>query len=210
MSLVISPSLMDAQGYCVYEHVFPDGKRYIGITRDIKKRWTQNGKGYDHVKKMRDAIDKFGWENIQHNIIAKGMQRAEAQKLERYLIKSLDTIKNGYNQREGGETGPTYFSKHVMHMIRLSKTVNAPYLEDFYSSLSSLSDMEDIAININMIDLHIQYKPEFQKLECDPLIQCAYYSHCMAKGLEGKDVSKIPEYTLVISEKLEGIRRENK
>lgn len=36
--------------FCVYEHLFPNGKRYIGITsKNLEARW-ENGNGY-HQKK---------------------------------------------------------------------------------------------------------------------------------------------------------------
>ena len=57
--------------YVVYEHLFPNGKRYIGITSKIpEKRW-ENGCGYTKSKQpaMYNAVQKYGWENIKHNIL---------------------------------------------------------------------------------------------------------------------------------------------
>lgn len=71
--------------YSVYEHVFPNGKRYIGITCEPKKRWN-GGHGYDTQPKMKRAIQCYGWDNIEHNIICEGMPKEQAERLEMYLI----------------------------------------------------------------------------------------------------------------------------
>ena len=87
--------------YTVYEHTFPDGKRYIGITCcDPKKRWN-NGNGYKAQNKMADAIARYGWDNIEHNVIVNGLTRSQASDIERYLINALDTIDGGYNSVHG-------------------------------------------------------------------------------------------------------------
>ena len=54
--------------YFLYAHTMPNGKVYIGMTKDADSRW-KNGKGYgQHYEFSRD-IEKYGWENIKHEII---------------------------------------------------------------------------------------------------------------------------------------------
>jgi predicted GIY-YIG superfamily endonuclease len=68
--------------YTVYMHKFPNGKVYVGITKNsIYTRWA-SGQGYKHNKRMTNAINKYGWENISHIIIAKNISKEEACKLE--------------------------------------------------------------------------------------------------------------------------------
>ena len=90
--------------YTVYMHISPSGKRYVGITsRKPKYRWN-NGKGYKE-QVFYNAIEKYGWENFEHIIIAKGLTEEEADWLETELIKELD-LRNpdkGYNITEGGD-----------------------------------------------------------------------------------------------------------
>ena len=91
--------------YTVYMHISPSNKRYIGITsQKPKKRW-QNGKGYKDNIHFANAINKYGWDNFQHIIIAKGLNKEEARWLEIELIKKWDTTnKNkGYNVSLGGD-----------------------------------------------------------------------------------------------------------
>lgn len=92
--------------YCVYELFFPNGKRYIGITgKKPESRW-KKGKGYLGQKVYR-AIEKYGWDNIQHNILYDNLNKEEACKIERELIKRYNTLdcSCGYNFSEGGDCG---------------------------------------------------------------------------------------------------------
>ena len=94
--------------WTVYEHITPSGKRYIGITsrENPNQRW-RNGNGYKDTLFGR-AIEKYKWENIQHNILFDDLTEKEAKWLENYLICYYWTFvgfKNskGYNMTLGGE-----------------------------------------------------------------------------------------------------------
>lgn len=96
--------------WCVYEHVFPNGKRYIGITsKSPKARWS-NGHGYANRNiPINRAITKYGWNNIQHNVLFTNLTQEEAAEKEKYLIKKYKTNIHrygndyGYNLTDGGE-----------------------------------------------------------------------------------------------------------
>jgi hypothetical protein len=96
------------KNYCVYEHIFPNGKKYIGISCSVEKRW-RNGKGYETQPKIARAINKYGWENVTHNIIIDGISKEQAETLERYLIAELKTINRGYNTSAGGDCIVAYY-----------------------------------------------------------------------------------------------------
>lgn len=93
----------NSHNYCIYVHEFPNGKKYVGQTCvEPEKRWRQ-GKRYSGL--MRRAIDKYGWENIYHRILATDLDCEAANKAERYyieLFKSNDP-QFGYNITSGGE-----------------------------------------------------------------------------------------------------------
>lgn len=97
--------------YTVYKHTSPSGKVYIGITVQAPaKRWGRGGEGYAHCPRFRAAIQKYGWDNIRHEIIAEGLSQAEAERLEIELIaeyKAMDKA-HGYNIDRGGSTGPKH------------------------------------------------------------------------------------------------------
>lgn len=113
--------------YSVYEHVFPNGKRYIGISCEPEKRWN-GGHGYDVQPKMKRAIQYYGWNNIEHNIICEGLPKEQAERLEMYLIDKLDTIDNGYNVSIGGDNINSYYlNEHVLYMLRENDADNKRY-----------------------------------------------------------------------------------
>lgn len=66
--------------YTIYEHVSKDGKRYIGITsQKLRVRW-RNGEGYVKNIHFYRSIQKYGWDNFQHNIIAENIDEENAKK----------------------------------------------------------------------------------------------------------------------------------
>jgi group I intron endonuclease len=92
--------------YTVYMHIFPDDKVYIGMTRQkIARRWRSNGSGYIGQPQVWEAINHFGWENVQHEIIATCLTRYEAEHMERNLVElyNANDIEYGYNIDYGGQ-----------------------------------------------------------------------------------------------------------
>lgn len=93
------------RNYCVYKHTTPNGKVYIGMTgRKPIYRW-HNGKGYKNNVHFTNAIKKYGWENIKHEILLDNLTKEEAFNREiEYIAKYKSTEKKyGYNKSTGGE-----------------------------------------------------------------------------------------------------------
>ena len=106
--------------WTVYVHIVPKAitkydydKYYVGITKQsIERRWRNNGMGY-YTQPFYKAIKKYGWDNIEHHIIAEHLTENEAQEFEKILIKKLDCNinrngKHGYNVSDGGDTRTGY------------------------------------------------------------------------------------------------------
>lgn len=90
--------------YIVYKHTTPSNKIYIGITScDVERRW-QKGRNYKSNKYFTNAINKYGWENIKHEILFDNLSKKEAETKEIELIKKYksNNIKYGYNIENGG------------------------------------------------------------------------------------------------------------
>ena len=97
---------MNDRIWFVYKHINKiNGKIYIGITREKKpeNRW-KNGLGYKHSSHLWSAIQKYGWNNFDHEVIASGLTEQEACCMEIDLIKKYKSNNNqfGYNIAEGG------------------------------------------------------------------------------------------------------------
>ena len=98
---------MEERTYIVYKHTSPSGKVYIGITKQTANGRWKNGLGYKSSPHFWSAIQKYGWDNFEHEILFDRLCRADACAKEKELIaqfKSLDPS-YGYNQKTGGELG---------------------------------------------------------------------------------------------------------
>jgi hypothetical protein len=87
-------------------------KRYIGITRQkTKYRWRSDGSGYFRSPYFYCAVQKYGWENFEHSILAENLTKQEAVDMEIDYIKKYKTQdkRYGYNMTAGGE-GTSEFS----------------------------------------------------------------------------------------------------
>lgn len=96
--------------YCVYKHTSPSGKVYIGITsQNPIKRWS-GGSGYKDSPAFWNAIRKYGWNNITHEILKTDLSKSEAESEEIRLIKMYKSTDRefGYNVENGGNCAGTH------------------------------------------------------------------------------------------------------
>jgi hypothetical protein len=94
--------------YTVYKHTVPNGKVYIGITnRKPQTRWGKDGIGYKRNEHFYNAIKKYGWDSIRHEILFSNLSKEVACQMEIDLIKLYDSTnrEKGYNKSVGGSFG---------------------------------------------------------------------------------------------------------
>lgn len=95
--------------YIVYRHTNKiNHKCYIGITTTtMEKRSGKNGRNYVRCSLFWRAIQKYGWENFEHEILTIVDTAAEAYRLEKFFIALFrsNDAKYGYNLSTGGESG---------------------------------------------------------------------------------------------------------
>lgn len=107
--------------YSVYMHIFPDGKRYVGMTSSepVEKRWGPNGCRYQ-TQSVYDAILEQGWDNIAHVIVCQGIPFHDAELKERELIKRYKTTdpEHGYNISHGGMYGKGILNESTKEKLR--------------------------------------------------------------------------------------------
>lgn len=140
--------------YTVYMHISPSGKKYIGITgQSIERRWG-NGSGYKNCISFYRAIEKYGWDNIEHIVLYSGLSKENAETKEIELIKKYNTTDSryGYNIENGGNT----IGKHseetkrkigVANKGNVSKFKGIPRSEE---TKKKISDKNKIALKGNI------------------------------------------------------------
>ena len=97
--------------YTVYKHIFPNNKIYIGITSQKLHCRFKGGKGYKKYNKktqnkIYNAINKYGWENVKHEILFENLTKEKAEQKEIELIKKYKSNNSnyGYNIENGGNS----------------------------------------------------------------------------------------------------------
>lgn len=104
-------------------HTTPNGKRYIGLTSmNIYHRW-QNGKGYKKNRHFTYAIEKYGWDNIKHDILFNDLDRKSACRVEQLLIVLFRTTEQeyGYNETTGGDSAYHHSEESLKRMREAHK-----------------------------------------------------------------------------------------
>lgn len=93
--------------YTIYQHKNKINRKvYIGITKRIPElRWGKDGCNYKSSPHFYSAIQKYGWDNFEHNILFKNLTKEEACEKEKELIKKFNSMNRefGYNSTSGGE-----------------------------------------------------------------------------------------------------------
>ena len=92
------------RSYRVYKYTFPNGMIYIGVTSlSLADR---RDCGYNHNKRLKDAIRECGWRQIRKEIIKDHLSQEDAFALEQKTISELNATdeKVGYNVSGGGKS----------------------------------------------------------------------------------------------------------
>ena len=109
--------------YSVYKLTDPDGKCYIGYTgQGLAMRFR---KGYSPRRgcPIGLAIRKYGKDSIRKEVLASGLTRAEAERLEDHFIRLYDSMNpsKGYNRVTGGDRRGAHFSRETQQAISRSR-----------------------------------------------------------------------------------------
>jgi group I intron endonuclease len=80
-----------------------NGKRYIGLTCDVKRRWQDHKDAHkSRSGKLYAAMRKYGVKKFALKIITANLSKESANELEQELIRKLGTARDGYNCTIGG------------------------------------------------------------------------------------------------------------
>ena len=125
-----------------------NGKIYIGMTGNLKSRWECNGVHYrpplqsENHRPFWNAIQKYGWDNFNKEILVSGLTKEEAFDKEKEMIKRFNTTnKNiGYNLSPGGNGGVVY-QVHPKGMLGKSHSIENNIRQKIFMSDKSNNPM---------------------------------------------------------------------
>lgn len=81
-----------------------NGKQYVGISKDLKRRWDQHLSANGSAPALHAAIKKYGADGFVFSHICDAFDFEAACDLERMLIQQHNTkAPHGYNLTDGGE-----------------------------------------------------------------------------------------------------------
>ena len=104
--------------YYVYRHLCPDGSAYIGMTTNPKRRWEANGCNYYDHPIFRDAIEKFGWKNIEHKILFTCSDKETARIKEKKIALYYQYYGLSLNAGDGHSHSPTKENRKKVSEMR--------------------------------------------------------------------------------------------
>ena len=147
--------------YKIYKYTNKiNGKVYIGQTsKTLEERAQSNGSNYKECRKFYAAIQKYGWESFEAEILIDGLSLEEANnKEEEYIRLYNSTGENGYNLALGGNNtemsaesksiisekaklryrdpsqNPMYGKKHSSESIQLMSQIKSGTSNPMYGS----------------------------------------------------------------------------
>ena len=135
----------------IYCHLFPNGKRYIGQTvYTIEDRSGKNGEKYNKQPILYHAIQKYGWDSVEHFYLEEGLTQEEANIREQYYIKLYKTSEHefGYNQSLGGKGFTTIDYESVLKEFNEGKTIKQIAQEGCHSARGVGIALETMGITV--------------------------------------------------------------
>ena len=141
------------KAYFVYKQTCKlNGKSYIGVTTDIKRRWN-NGSGYRSNKEFEKDIIRYGWEEgFIHEILCITQSRKKGFKKEKEFIKKYESDnpekgynKNGFKREKYKYVYTNLYKCHINELNEIcdkEKLTIDEYINNFLINELKLNDFE--------------------------------------------------------------------
>lgn len=145
-------------------------KKYIGLTNNLPRRQMRH---FGDLKRnvhnnsfLQKEYNIYGKENFIFEKIFEGnVSVEEIGELEKFYIKEFDSYKNGYNQNEGGNFGPTNGGSHLTQTDIFNILAALEFMSRPGQILSNMFGVSKTTISrIKKGENHTQYKEEYEKL----------------------------------------------
>lgn len=113
------------EGYCLYAHLnLINDKVYIGISKDVDKRWEKREESYKGCNHIYHALKKYGWDSFLHVVLFDGMTLERACQKEKEWVRFFKDNKYSYNIADGGNGVPGVFDKGIKQVYCYDKKGN--------------------------------------------------------------------------------------
>jgi hypothetical protein len=145
--------------FVIYKAEFPNGKVYIGKSKDFDSRKIKHSYSNRYYNtKLTKAINKYGFESIKWEIIYETDDVSLINQMEKEFIIEYDSIKNGYNISTGGDGGDT-----ISNNPRRLDIIKQQLKSKGYDSDNYYIEISDI-ISKSIIDDYIDNKLSLKAL----------------------------------------------
>ena len=147
-----------------------NGKKYIGLTNNIQRRRARHFTDLKCNRHDNSFLQKeyniYGKENFTFNIEFEGdITEQEISDKEKEYIKKYDSYRNGYNQNEGGNFGPSNGGTHLTQSDVFNILAALEFMSRPGQILSNMFDVSKTTISrIKHGENHLQYKQEYESL----------------------------------------------
>lgn len=148
-------------------------KKYIGLTNNISRRRSRHFTDLKCNRHDNSFLQKeyniYGKENFSFEVVFSGDVNYETiSEKERYYIAYYDSYKNGYNQNEGGNFGPSNGGSHLTESDILNILSALEFMSRPGQVLSDIYGVSKTTISrIKKGENHIQYKEKYEKMSLE-------------------------------------------
>lgn len=123
----------------IYKAEFPNGKVYIGKSKDFDSRKIKHSYSTRYYNtKLTNAINKYGFDSIEWEIIFETDDISILNQKEKDFIMEYDSILNGYNISTGGDGGDTISKNPRKNDIIRQQLKSKGYEDEYYVEISDI------------------------------------------------------------------------